>query len=420
MGLSLLQTRVFASALRNSMQLLLLLIIFELGAFPSSKLLLLKLVTIALFFFLLMVAWALEFVVLDKKPWLIFAGFVLLMIFSLYVSMMRDASGLGISIRAFLSYVGVALCAVGLYTSYSLKLITYRQIFLCFIFAVSCWVVIKLVVMFSPFLLGISPSAVRAYLAGSIAIEYRTEDTMFFRISTGNDLLTTFAIYLLLFNKEYGVSLRRGWRRVLILLLSLGMLLSFTRYLWLSGLLVAIFYAYKNRVLLKNSILIALILILFGVISIILELGIVDEMFTRMGDVTSISTKREQASMILNEVNNYPVLGKGIGGYVEGYVRSRYLPFQYETQLLALWMQLGSFGILLLIVTAISPVFPVMKDVYVGRLDKVTLGLSLLYLLFLSSSLTNPNLFILNVALIYFIVASSVMRRGELVEKGVS
>jgi hypothetical protein len=129
----------------------------------------------------------------------------------------------------------------------------------------------------------------------------------------------------------------------------------------------------------------------------------------RLGDVESISVKREQTAAILNELGDYPMFGKGVGGYVRDYVRDERLPFQYEVQWAGLLLQFGVLGLTLVT----GYMLAVARDLRASREGYYVL---LLYLLWLGSGFFNPYLSALSSSAVYglFVAAGiHLTRRAE-------
>ncbi|WP_058765897.1 hypothetical protein [Exiguobacterium chiriqhucha] len=90
-----------------------------------------------------------------------------------------------------------------------------------------------------------------------------------------------------------------------------------------------------------------------------------------------------------------PLLGKGVGAYIEGYIRSFETPWSYELVYIALLYQSGIFGILLFVIL----VFSIIKKIYF-RIDwehddspQYYLGILVGGVCFLVAGASNPMIY---------------------------
>jgi len=123
--------------------------------------------------------------------------------------------------------------------------------------------------------------------------------------------------------------------------------------------------------------------------------------------------RHQQVAFLMQEHEQYPWFGKGMGGYVEGFVRDHQLPYSYEVQWAAFLMQFGYIGLFFLLV----PLGIIYWNLLAAEFDCVRLGFALLFSLWIVSGFTNPFLISLTSGVVYtlfYLVRESYDRRRVL------
>ena len=130
-------------------------------------------------------------------------------------------------------------------------------------------------------------------------------------------------------------------------------------------------------------------------------------LLARFGGAAAVSSDSARAQMLgslTERINEHPLLGIGMGGYLEGFVRIPDSPWYYELQWLALWMQFGLVGLIVLLLLCGSLVPRT-------TLRSASLGIAVAYALWLGSALVNGFLLTSSAGVVFF--AYWVMMRTE-------
>jgi len=178
------------------------------------------------------------------------------------------------------------------------------------------------------------------------------------------------------------------------------MIQSYTRYIWVVLFLVLsvkLFLLSKNRI---NNIFYVFVLILtVSIVSLMFfseQVNLLIELLNiKFSDTTSLSVKSVQADYLFYEFTKHPLLGKGLGSYVEYYIRDNKQLFQYETQIFAFLMQFGIVGFVIFLSPIIFIIIPYLRK------NKQLLILAFFYFLWLLSGFTNPYLTVLACVSVY-------------------
>lgn len=152
---------------------------------------------------------------------------------------------------------------------------------------------------------------------------------------------------------------RSRLRDTLVLLaISVGVLLSFSRY---------IFAAYVLSLLLRSVLLRRLDFVsrVAGVIAaaaVILFLGSLVARFAGSSADASDAVRSAQIWHLTDAIVERPLLGSGMGASVHNYARSESLPFSYEVQWYALTMQFGLIGLAWFLFNMLAPLLLVFQS----------------------------------------------------------
>lgn len=235
------------------------------------------------------------------------------------------------------------------------------------------------------------------FFPGSLAIIQKTvSEDLVPMGSVGMEGLERFVSindYLILFMFFYvdGTGAGRITRYLLKFVFLVSLLLSFARYIWLAFALLFMADCFvKRRYFSIVAIPLALVISLL-LVNEFTDVKILDAISNRTGAEGALSTsvKREQAGILLNEIADYPVLGKGIGTYVEHYIRNDRLKYGYEVFVLLVIMQFGVVIAGTVFTLSIIPFirWMALNNFTVSRLSLFTL---LSFVVYMASALTNP------------------------------
>lgn len=310
-----------------------------------------------------------------------------------------------LSIRAFLSYQGVILTTfVLVWGSYNIKK---EEILKFVVIGASAYSLIKLILIFMPYL-----GFLTAINTGFV-MDLRGQG--FSRIATSNDLIFPFAIFLILNRNAFNLKFDKKTTIISLLLMLSTSILTFTRFIWISTFIAITGYILLNfshifkLFISKKMILATVILSIIFALSLLYPpsqiKGISENILIRSGDSRSIDVKVEQARYLLTDFFNAPLLGAGNAAFIKDYIRYERLPFVYETQWVAILYQFGIVGTACIVVFLLLPIFPLIKQILIyQRTSNNLIMVFILYIGFLFSAFTNPNLFTLNSSIIYFSV----------------
>ena len=342
---------------------------------------------------------------INKKNLFYISFMFLFFIFSFYLSLFYDFNKIEYAMRALISNIILLFITTLLLKYFYINNnIEYSKIFNIFIIGLSIYSIIKLIFIFMPFITGLNVRNVSNILKANFVIDYRSENQQYLRIATSNDLMLPFGLFILLHDEYFNLKYKRIKKILLSLLFIITMILTFTRLIWFFLFIILLFYFIHIK-LYKN-----IIFMLFFTFIFIYSISIKDrfiffpEIIIRFNDITSLNIKSTQAYLLLICFLNKPLLGHGIGSYLDEYIRSKTLPFIYEVQWASFLYQYGAIGTFFIILIVMIPIY---KTIIYFIKNKVityyTFILLLIYFMFLLSGFTNPNLTNLNTSMIYFI-----------------
>ncbi|WP_221070356.1 O-antigen ligase family protein [Vibrio alfacsensis] len=215
-----------------------------------------------------------------------------------------------------------------------------------------------------------------------------------YRLATSSDIVLTLVFCILLIDYERFKYIYGDIIKIFLPIMLIMILQTYTRALWLM-----VVFTFFSRLSLRNILLLILSLMTVAVILPLLlpndvYAGITDVVSARATDTGSLDAKFHQSIMLFNEFLKYPLMGKGSGSFVDGYIRSYEQKFQYENQIFAFLMQFGILGFTLLFAVVIFIFF----RLYNGNAKVIH---HVLFALFIFSGFTNPNLIIVVSSLVY-------------------
>ncbi|MCC2378640.1 hypothetical protein LKM00_14395 [Bacillus wiedmannii] len=168
------------------------------------------------------------------------------------------------------------------------------------------------------------------------------------RIYIVNDLILIPSVIFILNNNHIKSNLLKG---IIFILITLAMLISFSRYLIAIYVLVLLYvYIYKN-IGLKNKAKVVRNMTYLFIASIIMlfmlnYFGLLDNLIERFSfsnteNVSSDSTRDIQRESLLSIIDNNAISGAGLGSYDKNLIRNEYANSVYELQVLSLIAKLG-------------------------------------------------------------------------------
>ncbi|WP_237884451.1 hypothetical protein [Pseudomonas sp. PGPR40] len=305
--------------------------------------------------------------------------------------------------RALFSYFGFLLSVFFMLIAVRSKTISLKELFKAIVYASFIYSVFKTLLIFSTVFGFISVRALQELIRnfiGSSVVSFWSEDAAIARISFGNDIIIPFvASFVLLFSDHKIFSYKFTYLYIIIAMVSTS--LGFTRYIWILNAYILVGYI----IIVKGNIKIASVSAFLFACTYVLILNIdwLNEIINiRSQDSTSIDMKNQQAVLLITEAQNHIVLGNGLGGYIQTFIRSPYQPYLYEVQWAALLMQLGVVGLLVLAIGLILIIPASALTLRAGAVKrKEALYLIILYGLWLGSGMTNPYLFIMTSSVSY-------------------
>jgi len=371
-------------------------LLFILTVIPSSLYISLKIYVVLLSLLLqglLLISLSYSFKMRD----VFWFGFInIFLYFWFFLSSVVYSNAIDIAFRAYSGLVGLYLSVVVMMQYDRFGVLSKDRVLYYFVVFVFVYCFIKLFVIFLPSLGYFSARDIESMFAGGNNINYRTEGQGFVRLNTINDNFVIFGLYLLLFDKRLQDKVSVYIKGFMIIVFAGVLLFSFTRYLWLIGFVVVLLYSVKNKFKKLGFIGFASLMFIYVFVN---NGELMNELFVRYSDYRSLSVKLDQVYALIGEFFKYPLFGKGLGGYVDSYIRSAYLPFVYEVQWLSLALQFGFFG---LIVVLCVFFYPIRLLISVSKYEAYVL--LFVYSGFLLSGFTNPNLLSMSSSVIYFIV----------------
>lgn len=232
------------------------------------------------------------------------------------------------------------------------------------------------------------------------------------RLQTSVDIITPFLIIFVLQSEKLHLNFSRKFRIAFCFISTISIFLSFSRFLMFVGFVGALGYWLSLsiprliKVVLIGTTCLAAAVAVIGVGTVV---QVVEQRFFSDANYHSDLTRQEQIDALMTEYDGYPLMGKGIGGYVASFIRDGTIMHSYEVQWVAFLMQFGIVGILFLLVPfgiiSYRLVFP-----YISR---TRLGFLAVFGLWMFSGFTNPFMISLTSGIVYamFLLAADVLDR---------
>jgi hypothetical protein len=205
-----------------------------------------------------------------------------------------------------------------------------------------------------------------------------------FRMQLPADILAPFALFALLAPSVSGVRFGRVFSFVICTVALGSGFIAFSRYIWFVY-AVAILAAMVVEWNWKRLIATVLVALVISVSVYTFLEDAVELRFQSKGTDISDEIRAEQARALIEEFEDRPILGKGLGSHATAVIRADRLLYSYELQWLAFLMQVGIVGV----IGIVALLGASMRDLVMARHSAKPLVL-LLFLLWLVSGFTNP------------------------------
>lgn len=220
------------------------------------------------------------------------------------------------------------------------------------------------------------------------------------RLQTSIDIATPFLLFFFLQGKQLGITWNRLFRFVYLTISVMAIFLSFSRFLIAVAALSCLLHGLTLRfsTLMRSfAVFLAILSIGIGFIGIDNVYLIVERRFFSTNNAESDNTRVNQIDALVDEHQQYPILGKGLGSYAQNNIRDRVNLYSYEVQWVAFLMQLGMIGISFILL----PVGVIASKILSKPLSRPKIALFILFLSWLFSGFTNPFLVSLTSGILY-------------------
>lgn len=230
------------------------------------------------------------------------------------------------------------------------------------------------------------------------------------RLQTSVDIITPFLLFFVLQSKQLNLKLSRRFTYFYLIISIPAIFLSFSRFLYGVALVSALLYWFTLHF---TGFIRVLILTVLCCICGIAWVGVdkvqilIHERFFSYDNKMSDQVRIDQINALMDALEEVPILGKGMGGYVETLIRDGAIQYSYEVQWVAFLMQFGILGFMFLLL----PVLIIGFKLFLPPFTRVKIGFLSLFLVWLLSGFTNPFLISLTSGIVYsiFLLASDIL-----------
>lgn len=222
------------------------------------------------------------------------------------------------------------------------------------------------------------------------------------RFQTSMDIATPFLLFFFLKGPRAGIHWSRGFRICYLFFSACAILLSFSRLLAFVGILSVFLHGFSTRnsmAVLVRSIALLVMSVSIGVawIGIDESYAIVEKRLYSRANYISDLVRQRQIEALLEEHEQVPLLGKGLGSYAPNVIRDSQLKYSYEVQWVAFLMQFGVVGLLCIL----GAVGLIANKILSYPLTREKVCLFVLFLAWLAAGFTNPFLISLSSGILY-------------------
>lgn len=231
------------------------------------------------------------------------------------------------------------------------------------------------------------------------------------RLQTSVDIITPFLLLFVLQGNRLNLGLSKNFKWLFLLITLPAIFLSFSRFLYgvvgISIILYAFTLNFKGffRMVILTTLVAILGLSWIGIEKVQI---LIYERFFSHDNQMSDQVRVDQINALMEELDIYPLLGKGLGGYVEKLVRGGDLHHSYEVQWIAFLMQFGILGFIILMI----PVAIIAYKLFAPPFNRLKLAFLGLFGVWLLSGFTNPFLISLTSGIVYsmFLLVSDILK----------
>lgn len=250
---------------------------------------------------------------------------------------------------------------------------------------------IKVLIIVYSFFSGIPVSFLTMQIGdffGVSIMSFDVENSAISRINFTSDSILAICIFYLLmkaFRKK--ITLNDGF---IILVIGFSALITMSRFQW-AACILSMFAAIFLNLRIKKSffVLLFLAIISFATLSFQSTQELISTRFDQRIISSSDIERYVQKQKILQEIDEAPILGNGLGYYIPDVIRSTDAKYSYELQLPALVMQLGMVGFLIIMFMIVFPLFsPLLVSSFVTKVFFI-----LMIIVWLAGAMFNPILF---------------------------
>jgi len=234
------------------------------------------------------------------------------------------------------------------------------------------------------------------------------------RMQTSIDIASPFLLFFFLQSSRFDIQWKRWFKILFTTITLIAVFLSFSRYL----IAIALISITLHLLTLQLKTILSTIAILFGcclVATYLIGPDVVYEVIERRVSSKDVDlsdgTRMWQVNALIAEFLEYPILGKGLGGYTKESIRDNAILHSYEVQWVAFLMQFGISGLLLLLIATGIIAFKILTL----PISRSKIGLFVLFFFWLLSGFTNPFLISLTSGILYsvFFLSANEMNKRE-------
>lgn len=237
------------------------------------------------------------------------------------------------------------------------------------------------------------------------------------RLQTSVDIITPFLMLFVLLGKRLNLGFSRRFIYLYLLVSIPAIFLSFSRFLYgVTVVSVLLYWFTLNFTGLVRVLLLTVILGMMGIAWVGIDKVevLIQERFYSYDNKKSDEVRLEQIEALMDTFETVPILGKGLGGYVENLVRDGAIQYSYEVQWVAFLMQFGILGITILLIPALL----IGYKLFLPPFSKLKLSFFVLFVVWLLSGFTNPFLISLTSGIVYsiFLLVSDILNEQSIKE----
>ncbi len=230
------------------------------------------------------------------------------------------------------------------------------------------------------------------------------------RLQTSVDIITPFLLLFVLQSRRLNLGFSRRFIYFYLLFSIPAIFLSFSRFLYavavVSGLLYWFTLSFTGFV---RVLILTVIMGVFGLAWVGMDKVqiLLHERFLSYDNKMSDQVRLDQIEALMEAHEETPILGRGMGGYVETLVRDGAIQYSYEVQWVAFLMQFGLLGLMVLLI----PVLLISFKLFLPPFSRIKLGFLGLFIIWLFSGFTNPFLISLTSGIVYsiFLLVSDIL-----------